>query len=320
MNKPAIVFVGGAPRSGTTLVQRLLDSHSEIVAGPEFNYLPVIHDFYEKMDQGIRSGSISHFLLSNDLNSIIDNVIIESLINQKGAKEALIVCEKTPNNIFYYDWLSQINGEYKFILVKRNPIAVINSLLKVGKKLKNKKRLNLNYSRNVVASARYVSRCIKISDKAIKKLDTDTICEVNYEDIINDPKNTLAKICSFLGVGWEKSMLDPKTNARTADLKSETKDSTWYDEKLYNRNIEKSSLDSYKYELDVGKKWYLAKKFGIQDELPNGLLAMLLGLRYLLSEKFLICLEVLFSNNFIHLFLKLLYRYSKSQRYYKKNV
>ena len=36
------IFVGGAPRSGTTLVQNMLDSHPDILGGPEFIHIPDI--------------------------------------------------------------------------------------------------------------------------------------------------------------------------------------------------------------------------------------------------------------------------------------
>lgn len=38
------ILVGGAPRSGTTLLQNILDSHPDIVGGPEFMHL---RDFVE---------------------------------------------------------------------------------------------------------------------------------------------------------------------------------------------------------------------------------------------------------------------------------
>lgn len=43
-----LIFTGGAARSGTTLVQNILDSHPDIVGGPEFLHLEDLMAFKKK--------------------------------------------------------------------------------------------------------------------------------------------------------------------------------------------------------------------------------------------------------------------------------
>jgi Sulfotransferase family len=57
-----IVFVGGSPRSGTTLIQQLLNYHPAVYGGPEFDFVPEIADLFRRMRQSIRSGRIDNFL------------------------------------------------------------------------------------------------------------------------------------------------------------------------------------------------------------------------------------------------------------------
>ena len=57
-----LIFVGGSPRSGTTLVQRILDCHPEIYGGPEFDFVPSIVDLFQTMRKSIGSGRIDAFL------------------------------------------------------------------------------------------------------------------------------------------------------------------------------------------------------------------------------------------------------------------
>ncbi|MGB0109821.1 MAG: sulfotransferase, partial [Terriglobales bacterium] len=57
-----LIFVGGSPRSGTTLVQRVLDCHPEIYGGPEFDFVPPIVDLFQEMRRSIRSGRIDAIL------------------------------------------------------------------------------------------------------------------------------------------------------------------------------------------------------------------------------------------------------------------
>ena len=46
MQETKFIFVGGSPRSGTTLVQRILASHPNIFGRPEFDFLHAIADIF----------------------------------------------------------------------------------------------------------------------------------------------------------------------------------------------------------------------------------------------------------------------------------
>ena len=52
------VFIGGSPRSGTTLVQNILDSHPVICGGPEFHHLPDIMNLRKALRDSIAKGWI----------------------------------------------------------------------------------------------------------------------------------------------------------------------------------------------------------------------------------------------------------------------
>jgi hypothetical protein len=62
------IFVGGAPRSGTTLVQRILGAHSLVYAGPEFDLVPEIIRLRNQFIQKIIAGRISAYMDENYVN------------------------------------------------------------------------------------------------------------------------------------------------------------------------------------------------------------------------------------------------------------
>lgn len=54
-----LVFIGGCPRSGTTLVQRMFGAHPNVYAGPEFDLIPAIAGLRDRLVGGVQSGRVS---------------------------------------------------------------------------------------------------------------------------------------------------------------------------------------------------------------------------------------------------------------------
>lgn len=58
----SFVFVGGMGRSGTSLLQKLLNSHSKVVAGPEFDPLHSILEAYRLTVHKVETKRISTYV------------------------------------------------------------------------------------------------------------------------------------------------------------------------------------------------------------------------------------------------------------------
>ena len=56
------IFVGGAGRSGTTMVQNVLDSHPDIIGGPQFRNIPDIIDLRKKLHELMEIGALPEFV------------------------------------------------------------------------------------------------------------------------------------------------------------------------------------------------------------------------------------------------------------------
>ena len=62
MKRVPFIFIGGSPRSGTTLLQRLLVAHPNISGGAEFGANTMIFKTYGWMRQQIEQGLLYHFV------------------------------------------------------------------------------------------------------------------------------------------------------------------------------------------------------------------------------------------------------------------
>ena len=106
------IFIVGMPRSGTTLVEQIVSSHSKVTGAGELN-------FAKQFGATIATG--------------ITEVNNESLLNFRGkyldklkyvSNGNLIVIDKMPQNFRYIGLLAAAFPEAKIIHVKRNPAAV----------------------------------------------------------------------------------------------------------------------------------------------------------------------------------------------------
>lgn len=193
-----LVFVGGSPRSGTTLVQRILDCHPEIYGGPEFDFVPSIVDLFRQMRNSIRSGRIDAFLDEKSLVHTFRSLLAALLIPKLQAEGVTHLSEKTPSNVLAFAWLEECAPESRKILVIRDPRDVVNSMLEVGGRQRRRQGRAFGFTRDTVAAVDYMNECLKAG---IALAETSANCLViHYEDAVSDPLAVGNRIYRFIGV------------------------------------------------------------------------------------------------------------------------
>lgn len=246
---PQLVFVGGAPRSGTTLVQRLLGAHSRIYAGPEFDYVPRIVLLRNSMAASVRQGRISAIVDEQAVDVTI-RLFLERIFGAKVAKEGCdIFSEKTPSNLLVFDELLDIFPEAKFIFVLRDPRDIVASMKEVKGKYRSHGEREPPFCRNVLLSAREINRYWSSGFNALKK--SDRVKAVYYEDIIANPTVEAAKLCVLLGISPENSMGKIEDHSfENADVSSTQH---WYSSEQLAGGITASMPRIYKNTLSKGE-------------------------------------------------------------------
>ncbi len=204
----APVFIGGAGRSGTTLLRVMLDSHPYISCGPEMKVLPLICKFQTELKSGF-----AEFLNSYQVSDEKIDLLFRDLINglfsshlQANGKRRW--AEKTPHNLLYIRQLSRIFPEARFVHVLRDGRDVAASLVEM-QWFDIKSKQKIWYTENIRNAAIYWKEIVS----GIRKAAVDAgvwgrYAELRYEDMIVDPKDNLEELMNFLGEEWDDRLLD----------------------------------------------------------------------------------------------------------------
>lgn len=246
LTQDKLIFIGGAPRSGTTLIQRILGAHSQVYAGPEFDLIPNIMELRNQFLQKVASGRISTYLDVQETNVIFEGFILSMFQKKANETEKSYISEKSPPNIEVFSELLDCLPQAKYIFVVRDPRAVVASLLEVGKKMQADAApvpLCLMKTRHAVG---LVNTMWEKGNKAL--LRSDNVLLLHYEDLIREPELTIRKLTSFISVSFEESMLriqDSKWDA--AELSRE--EAYWYSKDQLKMEINKRSVEKWKTSL-----------------------------------------------------------------------
>jgi len=135
-----LFFVGGAPRSGTTWLQYLLDSHPEVSCRGSGLFMQDLAAPLETMIVERRKAVVaknSHLLFGHsggyplpapdDVEFLVGTAILLALHQQTEGKDYLAVGEKTPENVFFFPRLKRLFPCARFIGIARDPRDVLTS-------------------------------------------------------------------------------------------------------------------------------------------------------------------------------------------------
>lgn len=194
-----LIFVGGSPRSGTTLVQRILDSHPEIYGGPEFGFVSPIVNLFQDMRKSLRSGGgIDAILDEKGLVHAFRCLLVDLLLPKLQAEGVNYLSEKSPSNVLAFSWLEEYAPEAKKILVVRDPRDVVSSMLEVGQRQRRRQGRAYGFVRDTLAAVDYMNEHLK-AGTAFAEASANCLV-IYYEDVVSDPLIVANRMFRFIGV------------------------------------------------------------------------------------------------------------------------
>jgi hypothetical protein len=134
-----LFFIGGAPRSGTTWVQQILDLHPDISCRGEGLFQKHLAEPLDAMMAQRRAaiaaknaGLFAHtggypLPAADDVEFLLGAGVLVALHRQCAGKPCLAIGEKTPENVFFFPRLKQLFTRAKCIAIARDPRDVLTS-------------------------------------------------------------------------------------------------------------------------------------------------------------------------------------------------
>jgi len=217
-----LLFVIGPPRSGSTLLARMLGAHSQVFAPAEPHLLtPLAHlGYYETVERApfdpvISQGAIRELVAALPggerdylaaLRAYSDS-LYGRLLQASGRR---LLLDKTPAYALVLDFVAKLYPRARYVVLTRNPLAVWSSYVQSFFDGDHDSALRFNpiLERYLPAVARFLREA------------PVAIHHVRYEDLVAEPEAQMRALCSFLGLDFEPGMVDygesgvPVTTAR----------------------------------------------------------------------------------------------------------
>ena len=198
------VFIVGMPRSGTSLVEQVIASHSQASGAGELPHLPRL-----AAELGQRAGRPYPECLSvltEALASAMAEAYLETL-RARGEAGSARITDKLPGNFNYLGLIAVVFPNARVIHCVREPLDVCLSI----------------YSRPFTFGHEFAYRLPDIAAeyRAYRRLMAHwravcplAIYDLRYEDVVRDPEAAIRGLIAHCGLGWEAQCLDFHRSSR----------------------------------------------------------------------------------------------------------
>jgi tetratricopeptide (TPR) repeat protein len=206
------IFIVGMPRSGTTLVEQIIASHSSVIGGGELSFLQdvitgqrtsnVSISELNKTNDGYPVGVLS---LSDQDFSKIGQAYLNLVKNRLNTID--IFTDKMPQNFFFIGLIKLVLPHAKIIHCRRSPLDTCMSCYSIhfpyGQEFSNElTELGLYYKEYYRLMCHW------------KSVLPDEILDISYEDLVTNPKSGTKKMLEFCELPWEEGCLEFHKTAR----------------------------------------------------------------------------------------------------------
>ena len=185
------VFIIGMPRSGTSLTEQILASHSQVFGAGEVSFWD---QAFATLGRGAAGG---------DRAAALAGIARDYLarVNPRAGAAARII-DKMPANFLYAGLIHAALPEARIIHLRRDPLDTCLSIY-------FQNFFNVSpYANDLGALAHYYGQYLRVMAHWRRMLPPTTLLEVPYEELVGDPQGWARRMVDFIGLGWEAQCLD----------------------------------------------------------------------------------------------------------------
>jgi protein-tyrosine sulfotransferase len=195
------IFILSLPRSGSTLLRLILDTHPKICCPGELNLGQLCEDLYQAVNFTIGQArtpdeSERPELVTEEVRRIVNGL----MTTYAGLKGKPIWAEKSPKNMQYLKRLRQVFPDAAYVCLYRDLIDLANSAIE------SNRFGRLNYE--MWGYENIFENCVtQTSDlMAFERENRGQCHRIKYEDVVLAPAETLKGLFAFLGVDYDESL------------------------------------------------------------------------------------------------------------------
>jgi hypothetical protein len=206
---PQIAFLGGHPRSGTTLMEQILGGHPDALA---FDEPPAF-----QQEIIARSPADPDKLTASARDEMRGRYVKSLLREVSGTTDAKVLLDKNPSPTMSLNVWLRVFPELKVIIALRDPRDVVISCFF--------QNIMLNATNvNFLSLERTVKHYTDLMDVwlRMRELGGFDWIETRYEDVVADLENEGRKVTEFLGLSWHSDQVAFHENARKKFLYAPT--------------------------------------------------------------------------------------------------
>jgi tetratricopeptide (TPR) repeat protein len=205
------IFIVGLPRSGTTLTEQVLASHSQVFGAGE---LRLAREGFEMLAEGSQGEDASFAALGRLDGALLRRIAQRHLdqLEELAAGKPHVV-DKMPDNYLYLGLLAVLFPRAKFIHCRRDLRDVAVSCW-----MTNFRHIRWASSQEHIATRFQEYERLRRHWRQVLPVE---VMEVDYEDTVADLEGVARRLVAFCGLGWEPACLafhQGKQPVRTASV------------------------------------------------------------------------------------------------------
>lgn len=198
-----LIFIVGMPRSGTTLIEQIISSHSCVFGAGELSH---IENYSHKI------ATDKNYVKLENLKDV-SNHYIDKISNL--STNLNMITDKNPSNFRYIGIIKTVFPNSKIIHVTRNPAAVCWS------NFKNYFSTNyLGFCYDLEDISTYYKLYLDLMNFWKSEVVNHNIYDLDYDSLTINQEDEIKKLINYLQLDWEDNCLQPHLNRRPVDTVS----------------------------------------------------------------------------------------------------